>query len=135
MNRQRTETMAAELGYSVHKGETKFSGYLLVQNATGRKPLGTEYKSSLQEISLYLDKIASDVADIDTGDDVDDIEIESSGLRKTAPKRTFGRDKWPRRHAGELTIAAAVDRDAVVGLRLTPSGAALLATTLPATAA
>jgi hypothetical protein len=88
MNRQQVETKAAELGYSVHKGETKFSGYLLIHDATGNKPLGNEYRLSLQDISRYLEKVASDLADINTGDDVDDIEIESSEKRKPAPTKS-----------------------------------------------
>ena len=88
MNRQQIEANAAELGYSVHKGETKFSGYLLVHDATGHKPLGNEYRLSLQDIARHLEKVANDVADINTGDDVDDIGVESSGSRKPAPTKS-----------------------------------------------
>jgi hypothetical protein len=87
MNRQRIETKATELGYCVHKGETKFSGYLLLHEATGNKPLGNEYKSSLQDVAQYLENAAHDVADVDSDEDADDIQVESGGPRKPAPTK------------------------------------------------
>jgi hypothetical protein len=45
---------AAALDFSFTKGPTKFAGYMLVNNANGDRPLGTDYTSSLAEIERYL---------------------------------------------------------------------------------
>jgi hypothetical protein len=87
MNRTQIETRAAELGFSLHKGDTKFSGYLLIHDATGNKPLGNDYKSPLQDVARYLERAAHDIADIDSDEDTGDVKVESSGPRKDAPTK------------------------------------------------
>jgi hypothetical protein len=74
MNIEQLRAKAAELGYSFHQGGGRFSGYLIVHDATGNKPLGADYKASLRQIEEYLGN-------------VDDVEIEISEKRKAPPKQ------------------------------------------------
>jgi hypothetical protein len=89
MNLDQVKAKAAELGYSLERGTARYSGFLLIHIETGNKPLGADYQASLREVAEYLEKVANDVSDINTGDDVvDDVDIEISEKRKAPPSRT-----------------------------------------------
>jgi hypothetical protein len=72
------QEQATLLGFSFAKGPGKFSGYVLINDATGEQPLGADYSASLADIDKYLSSHRTD-SDID--------ELESGIASKPIPAR------------------------------------------------
>ena len=63
------QKQAALLGFSFTKGPGKFSGYILIEDGTGERPLGHDYSASLADVATYLShyRTEGDIDDLETG--------------------------------------------------------------------
>jgi hypothetical protein len=75
VNVEQLRDKASALGFSFERGMSNGSGYMLVHDASGDRPLGSAYTAYLKDIDRYLDSYALNAG-------VDVVEIGNSELSK-----------------------------------------------------
>jgi hypothetical protein len=111
------DEQAAELGFKIKKGPTKFSGYILINlthDDLDEHPLGDDFRASLSDIEDYLESYAADIA---AGrvkaatDDDDEVEAEvETGIKRPKVKppapATISKALRGHEHAAEIKAMA-----------------------------